>query len=151
MYQLYLTSLRPDASQQGAVIEDLRALQRSPHVAQNSSLRRQYVIFARLINLRLPLPEGLLTAPVPIEDPRSDLGVRSVPESQGVTDVETALAKDPCRPDLWLAAALAHLHGGNTARAHRLLRRLAASRYPERAQAQAILARSVALAYRRAA
>lgn len=148
MYQLYLESLRMDASLQDKIIGDLAQLQRSPRVEQDSTLRRQYVIFARLINLRLPLPEGLLTAPVRTEDPLADW---HLPEAQGVTEVEASLAKDPCRPDLWLAAALGHLRGGNAARAHQLLRRLAASGYPERAKAQAILARSVAHAYRRAA
>ncbi|MDO9639978.1 MAG: hypothetical protein Q7J44_15685 [Pseudotabrizicola sp.] len=151
MYELYLESLRQDGSLHDRIIGELAALQSSPVVARNSHLRGQYVIFARLINLRLPLPEGLLRLPEQSDDPLDGLADLPVPDSQAVAEAEADLAKDPCRPDLWLAVAAGHLRGGDPARAHQLLRRLAASGYPERAQAQAILARSVALAYRRAA
>lgn len=148
MYQLYLDSLGPDDGRQGRITGALAALQRHPAVVQDSHLRRQYVIFARLINLRLPLPEDLLAPPVQTDDALAGLVDGPVPDARVLAEVEADLAKDPCRPDLWLAAAAGQLRGGDKARAYQLLRRLAASGYPEREKAQAMLARSVALAYR---
>lgn len=151
MYQLYLDSLLPHSTRRPGIIGDLEAIWRSAAEAQDSLAGRQYEILARLINLRLPLPDALLRPPVQGNDPLAGLPDLPVPDPRAVTEAEAVLARDPCRPDLWLLVAIAHLKAGNAARSHQLLRRLAASGFPERAKAQDILSRSVALAYRCAA
>lgn len=148
LYQLYLDSLGPDVAVHDRVARDLAELQRSPGLGRNAHQRRRYNVFARLIALRLPLPDALLGAPQAPADLLEGLADGPVLDDRGIRAAEAVLARDPCRPDLWLALAMGHLTHGNAARAGQLLRRLAASGFAERTLAQDILGRCVARAYR---
>lgn len=59
----------------------------------------------------------------------------------GPAALEAELNRDPSRADLWVATARAQGRAGNWVRARQLMRRMCASNFPQRTEAQSLLAR----------
>ncbi|GAB4274127.1 MAG: hypothetical protein Kow0013_28140 [Pararhodobacter sp.] len=140
MSALYQLSIDVEAGAAESLARELMQLRGEVARGWSVPLRRVYAVYAQLIGMRVSLEPALECAPpLPLD----------LPEARGV-DIEAgeaALDCDPAQPDLWLSLGAAQWMRGNRARGRQLLRRLAASNFPQRARAQAILSELAGSAY----